>query len=109
MVQVSHLYISIGKAIALTRQTFVGKVMSLLFNTLSRFVMGFPSGASGIGTACQWRRHKINGFDPWVGKIPWRRAWQLTSVFLTRESHGQRGLEGHSLQDGKESDPTEVT
>jgi len=47
MVQVSHVYITIGKTIALTRQTFVRKVMSLLFNTLSRFVMGFPSGASG--------------------------------------------------------------
>ena len=30
------------------------------------------------------------GFDPWVGKIPWRRKWQLTPVFLPRESHGQR-------------------
>ena len=109
MVQVSHLYITIGKTIALTRQTFVRKVMSLLFNTLSRFVMGFPSGASGKGTACQWRRHKRYGFDPWVGKIPWRRAWQPISVFLTGESHGQRGLEGYSPQDGKESDMTEVT
>ena len=35
-------------------------------------------------------------FDPWVGKIPWRRAWQPTSVFLPGESHGQRGLEGYS-------------
>ena len=29
-------------------------------------------------------------FDPWVGKIPWRRAWQHTPVFLPGESHGQR-------------------
>ena len=41
MVQVSHLYITIGKTIALTRQTFVRKVMSLLFNTLSRFIIVF--------------------------------------------------------------------
>ena len=34
------------------------------------------------------------GFNPWVGKIPWRRAWQLTPVFLPGESHGQRSLEG---------------
>ena len=33
-------------------------------------------------------------FDPWVGKIPWRRAWQHTPVFLPGESHGQRSLEG---------------
>ena len=32
------------------------------------------------------------GFDPWVGKIPWRRAWQPTPVFLPGESLGQRGL-----------------
>ena len=32
--------------------------------------------------------------DPWVGKIPWRRAWQPTPVFLPRESHGQRRLAG---------------
>ena len=41
MVQFSHPYTSIGKTIALTRWTFVGKVMSLLFNILSRFVMAF--------------------------------------------------------------------
>ena len=40
-VQLSHSYMATGKTIALTRQTFVGKVMSLLFNTLSRFVIGF--------------------------------------------------------------------
>ena len=38
MVQLSHPYLITGKSIALTRQTFVGKVMSLLFNMLSRFV-----------------------------------------------------------------------
>ena len=41
MVQISHPYMTIGKTIALTRQTFVGKVMSLLFNILSRFVIAF--------------------------------------------------------------------
>ena len=34
------------------------------------------------------------GFDPWVEKIPWRRAWQSPSVFLPAESHGQRSLAG---------------
>ena len=33
-----------------------------------------------------------HGFSPWVGKIPWRRAWQPTPVFLPGESHGQRSL-----------------
>ena len=41
MVQISHLYMTTGKTIALTRQTFVGKVISLLFNMLSRFVIAF--------------------------------------------------------------------
>ena len=41
MVQLSHLYMTTGKIIALTRQTFVGKVMSLLFNMLSRLVITF--------------------------------------------------------------------
>ena len=49
------------------------------------------------------------GFDPWVGKIPWRRAWQPTPVFLPGESHGQRSLAGYSPQGRKESDTTEVT
>ena len=34
------------------------------------------------------------GFDPWVGKILWRRAWQPPPVFLPEESHGQRSLTG---------------
>ena len=41
MVQLSHPYMTTGKTIALTRQTFVGKVMSLLFNMLSRFIIAF--------------------------------------------------------------------
>ena len=35
-------------------------------------------------------------FDPWVGKIPWRRAWLPTPVFLPGASHGQRSLAGYS-------------
>ena len=42
--------------------------------------------------------------DPWVGKIPWRRAWQLTPVFLTGESHGQRSLVGYGPWGQEESD-----
>ena len=41
MVQLSHLYMTTGKTIAWTRQTFIGKGMSLLFNMLSRFVIAF--------------------------------------------------------------------
>ena len=48
-------------------------------------------------------------FDPWVGQIPWRRAWQPTPVFLPGESHRQRSLAGCSPSGRKESDRTEVT
>ena len=47
------------------------------------------------------------GFDPWVGKILWRRVWLPTPVFLPRKSHGQRNLEGYSAWGCKESDMTE--
>ena len=45
----------------------------------------FPGGAGGKEPTCQWRRHKRRRFDPWVGKIPWKRAWQPTPVFLPGE------------------------
>jgi len=38
--------------------------------------MGFPGGINGKEPICQCRRHKRCGFNPWVGKIPWRRKWQ---------------------------------
>ena len=47
------------------------------------------------------------GFDPWVGKIPWRRKWQPTLVLLLEESHGGRSLVGYSPWGCKESDMTE--
>ena len=49
------------------------------------YKLGFPSGASGREPACQCRRRKRHGFNPWVRRIPWRRAWQLTPVFLPGE------------------------
>ena len=48
-----------------------------------------------------------DGFDPWIGKIPWRRKWQPTPVFLPAESHGQRNLVGYRPWGHKESDRTE--
>ena len=52
----------------------------------SNITMGFPGGANGKELACQCRRCKRHGYDPWVGKIPWRMAWQPTAVFLPGES-----------------------
>ena len=48
-------------------------------------------------------------FYSWVGKIPWRRKWQPTPVFLPGESHGQRSLVGYSPWGCKELDTTEAT
>ena len=56
----------------------------------------FPGGASGEELASQCRRVKRHEFDPWMGKISWRRAWQTTPVFLPKRSHGQRSLAGYS-------------
>ena len=53
----------------------------------------FDTSTSGKEPTCQCRRC---GFDPCIGKVPWRRAWQPTPVFLPGESHGQRSLEGYS-------------
>ena len=51
----------------------------------------FPGGTNGKESACQCRRHKRRGFDPWVGKIPWRSKWQPTPVFLEPGNSMGRG------------------
>ena len=75
--------------------------------TLVLFLGWEDSPGEGIGYPLQYSRasvvaqllknlHAGDGFDPWVGKIPWRMAWQPTPVFLPGESHGQRSLAGYS-------------
>ena len=71
--------------------------------------MGFPGGASGKELTYQCRRHKRCGFDPWVGKIPWRRSWQPTPVFLPGKSYGQKILTDCNPWGCKELDMTEET
>ena len=71
--------------------------------------MGFPGGASHKEPGCQCKRCKRGRLDLQVRKIPWRKAWQPTPVFLSGESHGQRTLVGYSPWGFKESDMTEVT
>ena len=68
-----------------------------------------PGGATGKESTCHCKRCKRHRFDPWVGKIPWRRTWQPTPLFLPGESHGQRSLVGYSLWGHRESDTTEAT
>ena len=63
-------------------------------------------GTSGKEPACQCRRLKRNRFSPWVRKIPWRRAWRATPVFLPGKSHGQRSQVCYSAWGCTEADPT---
>ena len=57
----------------------------------------------------QCGRYRRCGLDPWIGKIPWRRTWKPTPVFLPRESHGERSLVSYSPWGCKELDMTEAT
>ena len=59
----------------------------LLHLFTSLFHLFYLGGSDGKESACNVRDP---GLIPWVGKIPWRRAWQPTLVFLPGESHGQR-------------------
>ena len=71
------------------------------------FAWRFPKGLSVKESTCQCRSRWRCGFDPWVGKIPWRRKQQPTPVFLPGESHGHRSLVGYSSYSHKESDMTQ--
>ena len=68
----------------------------------------FPGGSVVKNSSTYSRDLGDEGSIPGVGKIPWRRAWQLTPVFFSGESHGQSSLVGYGPQGHKESDTTEV-
>ena len=68
--------------------------------------LGLPSGISGKEPTFQCRRSR---FGPWARKIPWRRAWQPTPVFLLGKSHGQRFLVSYGPWGQKGLDMTKVT
>ena len=65
VVQLSYLYWTSRKTIALTKWTLFGKVTSLLFNTLSRFVMDFPDGSDGKERIC------LLMWETWVLSLGW--------------------------------------
>ena len=67
----------------------------------------FPGGSSGKQPACQCRRYERHRFNPWVGKIPWKKKWQPTPVFLPGKCHGQRYLVDSCPWGHKELDTTE--
>ena len=70
-------------------------VLGLAFEEIQDEMGGFPGGASGKELTCQCRRWKRHGFNPWVGKNPWRRAQKPTPAFLPGESHIRMSLVGY--------------
>ena len=71
--------------------------------------LAIPGSARGKEPTCLCRGHKWHMFDPWVGKISWRRPWQPIPVFLSGKFHGQKSLVGCSPWGHKGWDTTEVT
>jgi len=78
--------------------------ISFLFKAEYHFIVGFPGSSDSKESACNHRRP---GLNPWVGKIPWRRAWQPIPAFMPGEPHGQRSLVGYSPWGRKDLDMTE--
>ena len=76
------------------------------YKLLSSFIIliGFPGDSDGKESACN---AGDLGFDPYVEKIPWRREWLTTLVFLPGKSQGQRSLQVYCSWDCKELDMTE--
>ena len=80
--------------------------MYLIINFVPAFT-GLPQWLSHKEYACN--TGATGDTDFWVGKIPWRRAWPPTPVFLPGDFHGHRSLAGHSPYCHKELDTTEMT
>ena len=89
--------------------TFEFQINKKYIFSISISQLDFPGGASGKEPTGQCRRHKRRGFDPWVRKIPWKRAWKPTPVALPGESHGQRSMWSFSSRGRREVDGTEAT
>ena len=73
-------------------------VLSMVYHiwTFSLFLKGFPSWLSGKEFICQCRRCRRHKFYSRVRKIPWKRKWQPTLLFLPGKFRGQRSLAGYS-------------
>ena len=80
-----------------------------LFNPQVLIPIQRPVWHSGKESACQCRKNKRHGFDPWVGKVPQSRKWQPTLLFLSGKFRGQRSLVGYSPWGCKEWNMTDHT
>ena len=104
MVYLSDPYMTTGKTIALTIQTIVDKVMTLLLNTLSRFVIGFPGGSDSKESACHVEDlDSIPGFEI----SPGARHDNPLQYSCLENPHEQGSPVGYSPWGHKESDTTE--
>ena len=126
MAQLSHPYMTTGEIIALTIWIFLGKVMSLLFNMLSRLVIAFLPRSSSVQSlsrvrlfATPWTAEcqaslSITNFQSylltsWLHSPSWRRKWQPIPELSPGKFHGQRRLMGYIPWGCKELDTTEHT
>ena len=82
-------------------------IIILRIYSLKKFPIHVPLVIKKAG--CQCRIHKRHRFQPWVGKISWRRTWQPTPVFFFGEFHRQRSPVDYSLQGRIGLDMTKVT
>ena len=82
---------------------FIFNIITNTFECKYTMLLGSPGG-SVVKNLLPMQEMQ---FDPLVGKVPWRRAWQPTPVLLPGESRGQRSLVGYSLRGRKELDLTE--
>ena len=82
-----------------------GSERKMRFITYHPTKIGFPGGSVVKNLPAS----SGDRFDSWIGKIPWKRKWQPTPVFLPGEFHGQGNLVGYSPLGCKELDNTEVT
>ena len=94
-------------AIPTHAQSFGGKKKKKKDKAMRKTDHGLSRWWSGKESACQCRRCRWHGFDPWVRKIPWRRKWQRSPAFFPGESHGKRSLASCSPWSRKVSDTTE--
>ena len=85
-----------------------GLVMATVIQQTKRHIYSGLKHLVVKGPTCQ-SRCKRHRFDPWVGKIPWRREWLPTAVSMPGESHGRRSLVGYRPWGCKGSDTTEHT
>ena len=87
-------WLKLSVALSITEDRFLSVIMIIWFSLVAQMVKNLPE--------CERTR-----FNSWIRKIPWRREWQPTPVFLPGESNGRRKLAGYSLWGHKKSDTTE--